>query len=231
MLFALVMGFYSDFVVTDRPFVVTEFTTEVPKKPIEPKTGETVPVKETTFKPYVLMFTADYCPPCNNFKANEEQKVKDAGYDVVHVTGSGLIGVPSIPRFVIFTEDKKNKPLADLSIAKDTFKGFTKAEVLISALREADKPKVSTSNRYTSSELSSWISANYKVGDVFTRGYMAKGHENQVKVHLVNEHGFKPDQVNPLSTWEANCLHDAVHPQLDKDGKVISQPLITATKD
>lgn len=226
-----IFGFYSDFIVTDRPFVVTDYGKDIPvvSEPYEPQPK---PAVKKTFKPYVLMFTMDSCGPCKNFKRTEEPKIKAAGYEVRHVTGSGLSGIPSVPRFVVITKDNENITFSKLANGDEAYKGFTTAEILLSKLREAEsKPTISSQQvRWTTQELRDYVKDNYSQDTPFERGYMAKGHESQVWIHLIS-HGFSLDQVEKLTMREAMCVHDAAHPKLNKQGVEISPPLLTPFKD
>ena len=227
LFFSVIALWGSDnFIVTDRPFTVTERVEAKAVEEKKPVIGETVKVEQKPFKPYVAMFTADYCGPCRQFKSTEEAKVIAAGYEVHHITD--LSGITSIPRFVVVSETNKSKNLVVLA-ADTPHKGFTSASTLIADLKKADVKVSKVGERYTLEELRSWVHKNYTKTTALERATMKD--DNQVLIHLTGQHGFVASQVNGLLMWEALALHDAVHPKVDKHGNTISPPLITAIRN
>lgn len=83
--------------------------------------------------------------------------------------------------------------------------------------------------RRTRSELEAWIRQHYRPSTQHRRAVM--GDKSLVWNHLVNEHGFSWEQVRGLPQWMALALHDAVHPQLARGGKVVEPPRISPWKE
>lgn len=210
----LILSLFSEdpFVVTDRPFVVTQRVTEVPAQPV---------VKTVTVtKPWLVMYTGDGCAPCLRWKQNEKSKVEAAGYKVI-VTEDLPSGVTLIPTFRIMNGDGNQ-------VSQHV--GFTPASTLVTLLKSASSESVKAQPRWTQAELRSQLSKHgYTSTATYTRATVAKG--TSVYDHLMNEHQFSVDQVSGLKLWEAMSLHDACHPKIDKYGNDIEPPLITPFRD
>lgn len=210
----LILSLFSEdpFVVTDRPFVVTQRVTEVPVQKPTPPAVQVV----TSTKPWLVMYTGKYCGPCQQWKRTEKSKVEAAGYKVI-VTEDLPPGVSLIPTFKIMNGEGNQ-------VSQHT--GFTAASALIGLLKSASSEKVQGQSRWTQAELRSQLSKHgYTSTTTYTRATVAKG--TSVYDHLMNEHQFSAEQVSGLKLWEAMSLHDACHPKVDKYGNDIEPPLIT----
>jgi hypothetical protein len=160
------------------------------------------------------MYTGDQCPPCARWKSEEKSKVEAAGYKV-EITTSLPPGVTRIPTFRI-VDGNGNQ------IGTDHV-GFTPASTLLLLIKDSENPQLASKRqRWTQKELRDQLAKHgYSASTrVFTRATVAAG--TNVYDHLRNEHQFSIDQISGLRLWEANSLHDAVHPD-DEDGP----PLIT----
>lgn len=86
------------------------------------------------------------------------------------------------------------------------------------------------SRRRNRAELEKWIKEKYTKDTPLIHGVMSHNQENLVLIHLVNEHKFKPDQVNGMAMWLALALHDAAHGGLIRGDELIMVEQSTVQK-
>ena len=82
------------------------------------------------------------------------------------------------------------------------------ANWLPSSSAEVKIPARITKCQRSASEISQWISENYKSNSTLSTDVTPR---SMVWNHLVSEHGFQSHQVSNLPQWKALALHDAVH--------------------
>lgn len=83
----------------------------------------------------------------------------------------------------------------------------------------ASPAEITISRRRTKDDLDSWVRKNYTPKTQLSSDVSPR---SQVLIHLVNEHKFKPNQVNGLDMWVALALHDAAHSKTIKADDLVT---------
>ena len=168
--------------------------------PAGPVTTAT-PAAESVSEYYVVMFTADWCGPCQQWKRTELPKLKTAGIrvEMIDIDKNKALandyGIRSIPAFQVAVEGTRKLRLPSRTDKRRHY-GNVNAATLLAAI-EGLNP----------TNLTQLIATDRKAHPVITTDVEPR---SRVWIHLV-EHGWNHDRIKGLNMPDALQLHDMTH--------------------